>query len=216
MIRTPIYSAAWSTAWRAAVVLLSLEIAAVSVLRYFTNLAPPPDFLLANAFARPFLWLHVAGAVPALLIGPLQFVRAIRARWPAFHRYTGRIYVAGCAIGAPAGFMVALGTEAGPVASAGFATGAVLWGAFTWLGWRAAVERRFAEHREWMLRSYALTSTAITLRLMLPAAGFAGIPFDPAYTAIAWLAWITNVALFEYHIRRTRTAPATYTRLARA
>lgn len=212
MIRSPIYS----VAWRAIVVLLTVEIAIVSILRYFTGLAAAPPPILANGFAHPFLALHVAAGVTALLVGPLQFVRRIRARRPAFHRVAGRIYVAACAIGAPAGFMLALGTAAGPIAAAGFAMLALLWPLFTWLGYRAAVERRFDDHREWMLRSYALAATAITLRLMIPASALLGLEFVPAYRAISWLAWTTNLALFEYHIRRNRGSRATYARLANA
>lgn len=191
-------------AGRVLVVLLTVEIAAVSALRYFTGSETPPPPILANVFARPFLIVHVAGGVTALLVAPLQFVRVIRARWPALHRATGRVYLAACAVGAPAGFMLALGTTAGPVASVGFAIPAALWALFTWLGWRAAVERRFDDHREWMLRSYAITSTAITLRLMLPAAGLLGFKFFPAYRVIAWLSWMTNLVLFEWWIRRGR------------
>jgi uncharacterized membrane protein len=212
MTRSQIYSAAW----RWAVALLTIEIAIVSALRYFTSIEAPPPPIVANAFAQPFLVLHVAGGVAALLVGPLQFVRRIRARRPAFHRATGRIYVLACAIGAPAGFVLALGTTAGPVAGIGFAVQAVLWAAFTWLGYRAAVERRFGDHREWMLRSYALTAAAITLRLMLPAALFLGLEFVPAYRVIAWLAWTVNLALFEYYIRRNRVSAAAYARFANA
>jgi len=214
MIRSlvPIYAAAW----RAAVVLLTLEIAAVSALRYFTGSEVPPPPILGNAYATPFLLLHVTGGVTALLAGPVQFVRRLRARWPACHRAAGRIYVLGCAIGAPAGFMLALGTTAGPVAAVGFAIPALLWPVFTWLGWRAAVERRFDAHREWMLRAYAITATAITLRLMLPAAGLLGFAFLPAYRVIAWLAWLTNLALFEYQLRRGRVLPRRRAILANA
>ena len=212
MIRTRIYP----TAWRAAVVLLTVEIAIVSALRYFAGTEAPPPPIVANAFATPFLVLHVAGGVTALLVAPLQFVRPIRARRPGLHRAVGRTYVLACAIGAPAGFMLALGTTAGPVASVGFAIPALLWALFTWLGYRAALERRFADHREWMLRSYALTATAITLRLMLPAAALLGLEFLPAYRVIAWLGWITNLALFEHYIRRERASAPAYAALATA
>jgi uncharacterized membrane protein len=198
----------YSSAGKALVVLLSVEIAVVSALRYFTASEPPPPPILANAFARPFLLVHVIGGVTALLVAPVQFVRRVRTRWPALHRATGRVYVGACAIGAPSGLMLALGTTAGPVAATGFAIPALLWPAFTWLGWRAAVEGRFADHRDWMLRSYAITATAITLRLMLPAAALLGLDFLPAYRAISWLAWSTNLALFEYSIRRTRAGTA--------
>ena len=211
---TRILASIYSSAWRALVALLTVEIVIVSALRYFTGSEPGPPPVLANAFAKPFLILHVGGGVTALLVAPLQFVRRVRVRWPTFHRITGRIYVGACAIGAPAGFMLALGTTAGPVASVGFAIPAVLWAVVTLRGWRAAAERRIDEHREWMLRSYAITSTAITLRLMLPASALLGFEFLPAYRAISWLAWITNLALFEYVIRRKRLPVTGYAALA--
>jgi hypothetical protein len=199
----PIYS----VGWRAALVLLTAEVAYVSALRYFAHAEPGPPPVIANTFANPFLVLHAGAGIIALVVSPLQFVRRIRMHWPALHRATGRLAMAACAVGAPAGFILALGTTAGPVAAVGFAIPAVLWAVFTWLGWRAAVERRFGDHREWMLRAYAVVSTAITLRLMLPAAGFLGLDFYPAYRVIAWLSWMTNLALFEVYIRR-RAAPA--------
>ena len=198
----------YSAAWRVALVLLTAEIAAVSALRYLTGSEPGPPPVLANRFAHPFLLIHVIGGMTALLAGPAQFVRQLRARWPAVHRLTGRLYVAGCALAAPAGFMLALGTTAGPVAALGFAIPALLLPWFTWLGLRAAVEQRFNDHREWMLRSYGVISTAITLRLMLPAAGLLGLEFLPAYRLISWAAWITNLALVEMAIHRRREAVA--------
>jgi uncharacterized membrane protein len=205
-----------SIAWRAAIVLLTLQVAAVSALRYFTASGEAPEFILSNAFANPFLVIHVAGGIVALLVGPLQFVRGIRAKMPALHRATGRIYVGACAIGAPAGFMLAIGTEAGPIAGAGFAVAALLWPLFTFLGVRAAIERRLAEHREWMIRSYAITANAITLRLMLPLAGVLGFDFFAAYSVIAWISWIANLVLAEIYLRRTRAFPMAETRLATA
>ncbi|HEX8193730.1 MAG TPA: DUF2306 domain-containing protein [Allosphingosinicella sp.] len=200
MIASQIYSAAW----RAVVALLTAEIAVVSVLRYFTSIEPPPPPIVANAFAQPFLIIHVVGAVSALVVGPLQFVRRIRVRRPVYHRAAGRIYVAACAVGAPSGFVLAMGTTAGPVVSLGFAIPAVLCATFTWLGWRAAVDRRFEAHAEWMLRSYGVIAVAITLRLLIPASAFLGFEFLAAYRVNSWLAWIINVALVEYVIRRNR------------
>jgi uncharacterized membrane protein len=206
----------FSTTWRAAVVLLTAQIATTSLLRYGANSEAPPPPIIANAFADPYLVVHVIAGVIALLVGPLQFVRCIRVRMPGLHRTTGLIYVLACAVAAPAGFMLALGSTAGPVAGAGFAVQALLLPVFTYLGLRAAIKRRFGEHREWMLRSYALTAAAITLRLMLPAVIWAGAEFLPAYRMIAWLAWVTNLVLCECYLRRNRAWPRGYARLAAA
>ena len=214
MIRTigPVYSAVW----RALIVLLTIDIAIDSALRYFTDLDPPPPPIVANAFANPFLVLHVIGAGAALLAGPLQFVRAIRTRWPGFHRATGRVYIAGCALGAPTGFILAMGTTAGPMVMVGFAIPAVLCAAFTWLGWRAIVERRVGEHRDWMLRSYAVLAAAITLRLLIPASAYLEFDFLAAYRVNSWTAWMINLAIVEYAIRRRRGSTMKPERLARA
>ena len=202
MIRklVPIYSAAW----RLVVVLLILEIALVSALRYVLGTETPPGPITANAFAHPFLVIHVVAAMIALMVGPLQFVRRLRTRYPGFHRATGKLYVAAIAIGSPAGFILALGTSSGLLAATGFATVAVLSIAFTWLGWRAAVNRQFTAHRDWMLRSWGMTSAAITLRLLLPASAMLGLGFYTAYPVIAWLSWLINLALIEVLIRRDR------------
>jgi len=197
-----------ASSWRITVALLTVWIVTVSVLRYLTGTLMGSTFITGNAFANPFLVIHVVGGTTALALGPLQLVATVRTRFPRAHRLAGRGYVLACLVAAPAGFMLALGTNAGPVAGAGFAVLAVLWATFTTLGWRAALERRIAEHRAWMLRSYAATSTAITLRLILPLSGVLGLDQLTSYRAIAWLSWMINLVLVEAWLRRPGAAPA--------
>lgn len=206
----------WSPLWRAVLVLLTLQIAATTALRYLTGsqAAPPP--VLANAYADPFLLIHAVSGMIALLLGPVQFVRRLRERLPALHRATGKAYVAACAIAAPSGFMLALGTTAGPVAATAFALQAMLLPVFVALGVHAAIHRRIRAHGEWMLRAYALIAGAITLRLTLPAGMIAGYDFLPVYQASAWLAWTINLSLAEWHIRRSRACAPAFTALAAA
>jgi len=200
-------SSLYSTTWRAIVILLTIEIAIVSLLKYFTMMVEPPSPVVANAFAAPFLPIHVIFSVVALVVAPLQFVRAVRVRWPQAHRVIGRIYIAGCAVGAPTGLFLALGTTAGPLAAGGFAIPAMLWPIFCWLGWRAAVARRITSHRKWMTRGYAMCANAITLRVMLPIAGLLGFDFFTAYPVIAWLSWMTSMAVAEWIVRGGRGSP---------
>lgn len=87
---------------------------------------------------------------------------------------------------------------------------ALLSAAFTGLGLRAALERRFHDHRRWMLRAYAMVATAITLRLMLPASALLGLDFLPAYRAIAWQSWMMNLAIVEIHLPRKWVSTGRY------
>lgn len=204
----------YRAAWWGTIVLLTVQISVESTLRYITGSQPAPEPIVANAFATPFLVLHVFGAMTAFLVGPLQFMAIVRRRWKALHRAIGRAYVLGCALGAPTGFILAMGTSAGPIAGVPFGISALLWSGFTWLGLRAALDGRIDEHREWMLRGYAVLAGAITLRLMLPAALMSGYDFYPAYRIISWLNWSVNLALVECWVRRKRARAATPAGLA--
>jgi hypothetical protein len=57
-----------------------------------------------------------------------------------------------------------------------------------------------------MVRNFALTFAAVTLRLYLPASMAAGIAFELAYPVIAWLCWVPNVVLAEVLFNRTHDA----------
>ncbi len=182
--------------------------------RYIPMVGPLSPDVLANAFFAPWLVLHVIGAATAMLIGPLQFSAGLRTRRPALHRWVGRAYVSGCAIGGVGGFVVALGTTAGPVAAAGFASLAVLWLGATIIAWRFAVARRIADHEAWMIRSWALTLAAVTLRLYGPPLTMAGLSYLDAYRATAFLSWIPNLIVAELYLRtrrRQRPPPLTAT-----
>ena len=194
--RVPGRRGAWTV-----MVLLSAAVALVSY-RYLAGIGPLAPNVVANLFARPFLALHVAGAATALLVGAVQFLPRLRARLPHFHRWTGRVYAVGCIGGGAAGLVLAWGATAGPVATAGFGGLAVLWIVCTVQGWRMALERRFAEHRAWMIRSWALTLAAVTLRLYLPLAMLTPVPFLDAYRAISFLAWVPNLVVAELYLRR--------------
>ncbi|HEY1447886.1 MAG TPA: DUF2306 domain-containing protein [Caulobacteraceae bacterium] len=184
---------------------LSAGIAVFSY-RFLVGIGPMAPAILANLFAKPWLYIHITGAATALLIGPLQFVPRIRQRRPV-HRWLGRIYVVGCLIGGAGGLVVAFGSTAGPIATAGFGSLAVTWIVTNVQGWRMARARRFDVHRAWMIRSFALTFAAVTLRLYLPLIQLTGAPFVDGYRAISFLCWIPNLIAAELYIRRVFTSP---------
>lgn len=189
--------------------LAALPVALFS-LRYVAMTGPLlSPMVLANRFADPWLPLHAGAASLALLVGSFQFLSGPwlgRARW---HRRAGQVFVAAAVVGSVSGFALALGAVAGPVARVGFGLLALAWGPSTLFGWWLARRGEWARHRGWMIRAWALTLAAITLRLYLLVLPM--IPVDPVagYQAISFLAWVPNLLIAEYWLRR-RTGQSGY------
>lgn len=79
----------------------------------------------------------------------------------------GRIYLTGILLGGLSAFLIAPGMISGLVGEIGLILLGVLW---LWTGWNAYWNIRAGNkevHREWMIRNYALTFAAVTLRLWL-------------------------------------------------
>jgi uncharacterized membrane protein len=188
------------------VVVLSIGVTAYAVLVY--ALLPLGAYLhpeIRAAFEQyaGVVYVHVFGSAVALGLGPLQFWSRLRARRPRFHRWCGRLYLgAGVLVGGLAGLYIALHAFGGLPARLGFAALAAAW-LFTGMRAFLAIRVRDIEaHRRWMVRNFALTLAAVTLRLWVPAAVASGIAFEVAYPAIAWLCWVPNLLLAEVLLRR--------------
>ncbi|MFI4975904.1 MAG: DUF2306 domain-containing protein [Caulobacterales bacterium] len=197
--------------WLWIVAILAIGVAVVSYRYLLPGMPGAAPTIVTNRFAPTgALVLHAGIGATVLILGALQFFPAIRARWPAWHRRAGTVYVAGCMIGGTAGLLLAFGSTAGPIATLGFGLLAVLWLGFTANAWRLAKARDFARHERWMLRSYALTFGAVTLRAYLPIGALLHIDFMTAYRAISFLAWVPNLIVAEIILARrvgARTTP---------
>jgi len=187
-----------------ALMLLSLGVAGYALVVY--GLLPlgiglHPDMRAAFEAQRIGIYAHVFAAVFTLVLGPFQFSTRLRAARPRLHRWMGRTYVLACMIAGAAGLLLAFGATTGPVSTAGFGLLAVLWLFTTTKAWTSAMNRRFDEHRRWMIRSFALTFAAVTLRLYLPLAFFSPWGYDDTYRAISFLCWVPNLLFAEVFVR---------------
>lgn len=189
------------------VALLSAGVALYS-LRYFTVPRHAPLLEVRAGPARVALLIHAGAGIAALMAGPFQFNAALRRRSLRWHRGLGFIYLAGVAVGGAAGLVSAQFTFGGLTSRVAFSWLAVLWLAATALAWRAVRRRDLAAHREWMIRSFALTFAAVTLRLWLPLLQAGGASFTEAYQTVAWLCWVPNLIAAELWIAATRSAGA--------
>jgi uncharacterized membrane protein len=180
--------------------ILSIGVAGYALFHVVTGFAFLP---IKNPMFEPWgLRTHVAISGIALLTGPFQFSAGIRRTRPKLHRFMGRIYIIACLIGGVAGTTVALGSTAGPVAGWGFFLLGVLWLVSTLNAYFAARARNFSAHEAWMMRSFALTLAAVTLRIYLGlAAATTGIP--AMYPLIAWACWVPNFLIIEAWLRFT-------------
>jgi uncharacterized membrane protein len=158
-----------------------------------------PD-MKANFVAHPIgIYGHIGGAALALLLGPFQFSARLRGAALNVHRWIGRVYlgIGGVGIGV-FGLYVSQFAFGGAVARFGFAALAMCW---LYSGARAylAIRRRaIQKHRKWMVRNFALTFAAVTLRIYLPVSNVVGIDFAVAYPIIAWLCWVPNLLVAEW------------------
>ena len=154
---------------------------------------------------------HLAGGIVAIVLGAFQVNSRLRCRFLSIHRWSGRVYIIAVLVGGVAGFALALHSFGGLVTHFGFGLMAIFWVATTLNAYRHIRRGDVVAHRAWMLRSYALTLAAVTLRLYLTVSQFAGIEFEAAYQAISWLCWVPNLLVVEWFILARNPEPTTAT-----
>jgi uncharacterized membrane protein len=111
---------------------------------------------------RHLLIPHTLCGVIALLAGPIQFSSRLRQRHLKFHRVLGRIYVISVFIGAGTGVALASGRPGFP----GTSMQAAAWVVCTSAALITARNRQIIQHRQWMVRSYAVTFTFVSSRVL--------------------------------------------------
>jgi len=111
---------------------------------------------------RHLLIPHVLAGTIALLSGPIQFSLRFRQRHLKIHRVMGRVYVFCVFIGAFTGIALAAGRPGLP----GTTMQAAAWIVCTTAAIITARNRQIAVHRQWMARSYAVTFTFVSSRVL--------------------------------------------------
>ena len=146
------------------------------------------------------LFIHGIAMLTFLLGGAIQFMPRVRARRPKLHRTLGRIAGLGAIIGGASGiWMTLLHLE---ISTPLLLTGRLLFGSalivFTVLAIRAAIQKRFAEHRAWIIRAYSIAFAAATVPFIyLPLFLIFGEPAPVLDDAIQIAGWMINLAIAE-------------------
>jgi uncharacterized membrane protein len=177
-----------------------------------------PAAELDSAFAdrRTLTFVHILPGALFMVLGPLQFVRGLRSKYPQVHRWCGRIFLAASVTVGVTGLTLAFGKTIGGVDEK---AAVVLFGGFFLIAlakalWHA-LRREFAQHREWMIRGFAIGLAVATIRPIMgtffAAAVIQGQRPEPKefFGTAFWIGFMLQLIAAEIWINYTRTRIAT-------
>jgi hypothetical protein len=171
------------------------------------------------------LGVHFLAGGVILILGCIQLIGKVRTRWPALHRWVGRIYVSAALLAGLGGltFISLVGTIGGRVMDIGFG----LYGALMVLAavqtFRFARARSLSRHRAWALRLFALAIGSWLYRMdygfWLLLGGGRGHTHDfhgPFDHVMAFFFYLPNLLIVEAFIRANQSAAPPKFKLAAA
>jgi uncharacterized membrane protein len=168
----------------------------------------------ARFFAAPLPGvLHIGGAAVYAILGAFQFASGFRRRRPGWHRAAGRLLVAcGLLVGMSGLWMTLFYPGANGTSELlyalrlGFGSAMV---ASIVLGVITSRRGDVRQHRAWMTRGYALGLGAGSQVVTLAAGELIlGPPGELSRALLMGAAWVINLAVAEWAIRKRMAAPA--------
>lgn len=144
-------------------------------------------------------YIHVFTSILCLAAGMTQFSASLRLKSPRLHRQIGKIYVYSILlINFPVALVMAYYANGFLPSKIAFFILDILW---FWFTLKAVIEikrKNIEGHEKFMIRSYALTFSAITLRTWKFVISSA-IDIDPQilYMIDAWLGFVPNLLIAE-------------------
>lgn len=159
-----------------------------------------------NLFWRTAFYIHVYTSMFVLIAGFTQFSNRFLKKFPKWHKRIGYLYVyVLLLLSGPTGLIMAFYAFGGIVSKIAFTILSVLWIGFTFASVRFAIKKKFIQHKNFMIRSYALTLSAITLRSWkVVLAYYLELPPKDLYLIVAWLGFMPNLIVAEIIISRQK------------
>lgn len=142
---------------------------------------------------------HVYTSIFLMIFGAIQFSNYIQKKYVKLHQISGRFYVGILLLlSGPSGLIMSYYANGGLVAQISFLLLSGFWMLFTFLSFYFVLKRQLIKHQKFAIRSFALTLSAISLRLFkyLLVLFFEPYPMD-AYRIAAWSGWMFNLLLAE-------------------
>jgi hypothetical protein len=159
------------------------------------------DYITIPAWRFAF-YTHVFSSILVLLAGFTQFSPSFHKKYKTLHKKLGYVYVVNILmVTGPASLLMGFYANGGLSSHIAFILLAILWMGFTGMAVYKAIKKDFTAHRIFMIRSFALTLSAITLRIWKVVFAYTTdiAPMD-RYRLIAWLGWVINLLIAEFII----------------
>jgi hypothetical protein len=142
---------------------------------------------------------HVYTSIFLMILGFLQFSKRIKRKYINIHRWSGRVYAMIILfLSGPSGLVMSYHANGGIFSQISFVILSILWMSFTFLSVYWILKKDVKNHQKFAIRSFALTLSAISLRLFkyIIVFVFHPLPMD-VYRIVAWLGWTFNLFLAE-------------------
>jgi uncharacterized membrane protein len=150
------------------------------------------------------LYAHIASTPLLLLLGAALLVFKLEFYYPTWHRMAGWLYaILVVVLAAPGGCILSFYSYGGISSGIAFFLASMVWVLITVNAVQWARRKNFVEHRKWMLRSFALATSAIGLRIIL----FIFHEYIPwqgtqAYICGVWLSFLLPMGLMEFYLKK--------------
>ena len=185
---------------------------AISSAVYFVYASPylgmDPGAIAAHSSHRVFFFVHIICGGFAMFVGPWMFWSGVRQKKLGLHRILGKVYLISGAIGVMGGMAIAvLGVHEPKSFGISLFTLGFVWLVCGAMAYRSIRNWQIKQHKEWMIRSFALTLTFVTCRFVgkVPLFGHLGAE---AVTALIWTNWVLTLFLTEVAIQWRKTKAA--------
>ncbi|MCU0440190.1 MAG: DUF2306 domain-containing protein [Raineya sp.] len=160
--------------------------------------------LISNFYWKVAFYIHVFTCFICIGAGFTQFSNDTLKNYPKLHKVAGKIYVYNIMfINFPFALILGVYANGGIASKIAFILLDFLWLYFTLMGVYQIKKGEIHLHKNYMIRSYALTLTAFTLRLCkFIMSKISNWDYDSIYTFDAWMALCLNMLIAEIIIYR--------------
>jgi hypothetical protein len=154
---------------------------------------------IALDYYKVTFFTHVYTSIFLMLLGFLQFSKTIKRKYINLHRWSGRLYaVIILFLSGPSGLVISYHANGGIYSKIAFVILSFLWISFTFFSVYYVLKKDIINHQKFAIRSFALTLSAISLRLFKYIIVFLFHPQKmEVYRIVAWLGWTFNLFLAE-------------------